>query len=87
MLNHLNSEDRFAVVEFSTGVRIYDHQLRSASTAPDAAGWVEKLRTTGGTDINGALIEAMKMVDGAADLRHLPDGRLPTEGEVDSRSS
>ena len=85
VLNHLNAEDRFAVIEFSTGVRFYDQQLRSAAEASVAAGWVETLPATGGTDINGALLEAMKMADRERPtyVIFLTDG-LPTEGEIDS---
>ena len=85
VLNHLNAEDRFGVIEFSTGVRFYDQQLRSAAEAPVAAGWVEALPATGGTDINQALLKAMEMTDRERPtyVIFLTDG-LPTEGEVDS---
>jgi Ca-activated chloride channel family protein len=85
VLTHLNPEDRFAVIEFSTGVRFYDQQLRSAAEAPAAASWVEALPATGGTDINRALLEAMAMTESERPtyVIFLTDG-LPTEGEVDS---
>jgi len=85
VLNHLNPEDRFGIVEFSTGVRFYDQQLRPATEAPAAASWVENLPATGGTDINRALLEAMAMAqtERPTYVVFLTDG-LPTEGEVDS---
>jgi Ca-activated chloride channel family protein len=85
VLGHLNAEDRFGVIEFSTGVRFYDQQLRGASEAAAAASWVETLPATGGTDINQALLKAMEMADRERPtyVIFLTDG-LPTEGEVDS---
>ncbi len=84
VLEHLNEEDRFNVVEFSTGVRIYDSELQPVSEAPDAVDWVSGLAATGGTDINRALLEAMAMVEPERPtyVLFLTDG-LPTEGEVE----
>ena len=84
VLEHLNPEDRFTVVEFSTGVRLYDHDLQPASAGEDAIRWVSDLEATGGTDINRALLEAMNMVDPdrATYVLFLTDG-LPTEGETE----
>jgi Ca-activated chloride channel family protein len=84
VLQHLNSEDRFNIVEFSTGVRIYANDLQPASVAPDAVSWVSRLEATGGTDINRALLEAMAMAkpERPTYVLFLTDG-LPTEGEVD----
>ncbi len=84
VLNKLNSEDRFTIVEFSTGVRTYATELQAASTAPDAISWVNQLVSSGGTDINGALTEAMNYVDESRPtyILFLTDG-LPTEGETD----
>lgn len=85
VLGHLNSADRFGVIEFSTGVRYYDQALQSAAEAPVASGWVQSLPSTGGTDINGALLAAMAMADTERPtyVIFLTDG-LPTEGEIDS---
>ncbi|MEA2594713.1 MAG: Ca-activated chloride channel [Thermomicrobiales bacterium] len=84
VLEHLNSEDRFNIVEFSTGVRIYASGLQPASAAPDAVGWVSRLQATGGTDINRALLEGMAMAqpERPTYVLFLTDG-LPTEGEVE----
>jgi Ca-activated chloride channel family protein len=84
ILEHLNPEDRFSIVEFSTGVRYYDDALQDADTAGDAAAWVERLEATGGTDINRALLDALALVNDERPtyLLFLTDG-LPTEGETD----
>ncbi|MDP8908369.1 MAG: VWA domain-containing protein [Chloroflexota bacterium] len=84
VLGHLNPEDRFNVVEFSTGAREYAPNLLPASEAKAAIPWAEGLQATGGTDINLALLEAMAMVrpERPTYLLFLTDG-LPTEGETD----
>jgi Ca-activated chloride channel family protein len=94
VLQHLNAEDRFNIVAFSTGIRLYDRGLRPASEADGARGWVKRLEAVGGTDINRALLEASAQIDdlsgeAAASTRpavliFLTDG-LPTEGvtEID----
>jgi Ca-activated chloride channel family protein len=85
VLDHLNPDDRFTIVEFSTGAREYSRGLLPASEAGDAASWVDNLQATGGTDINLALLSALDMVEPGrpAMLLFLTDG-LPTEGEVDT---
>ena len=86
ILNHLNGEDRFNVIAFSTGLESYADELRPASEAAEASRWVEQMGAQGSTDINRALLEAAYMVDGERPtyLIFLTDG-LPTEGEVDSQ--
>jgi Ca-activated chloride channel family protein len=84
VLEQLNDEDRFTVVEFSTGVRLFDDELLDTEDVEDAVEWVDRLAATGGTDINGALTEAMELVDTERPtyVLFLTDG-LPTEGETD----
>jgi len=84
VLDHLGAEDRFAVVEFSTGVRIYDSELQPAAHATDAIAWVDRLLSTGGTDIDGALRTGLGIVEPGrpTTLVFLTDG-LPTEGITD----
>ncbi len=81
VLDHLNAEDRFNVIGFSTGLQQYALGLRPRSEAGAAADWVRRLEAVGGTDINRALLEALAQVDPArpAVLIFLTDG-LPTEG-------
>jgi Ca-activated chloride channel family protein len=81
VLEHLNAEDRFNVIGFSTGLQQYGRGLRPASEAHEAAEWVRRLEAVGGTDINRALLEALAQVDPERTtvLIFLTDG-LPTEG-------
>jgi len=85
VLNHLNDEDRFNIVAFSTGTRPYAQKLQSASNASEATRWVDSLAAEGGTDINRALLEALDMADSERPtiLIFLTDG-LATEGVVNT---
>lgn len=85
VLTHLNPDDRFNLVEFSTGARELSRSLMPATEAEDVIPWVERLEATGGTDINLALLSALDMVEPGRPtmLLFLTDG-LPTEGEVDT---
>jgi len=84
VLEHLNAEDRFNVVAFSSGLRLYGQELRPASEADEAADWVRRLEAVGGTDINRALLEALDQADAERPtvLIFLTDGQ-PTEGVVE----
>ena len=84
VLDHLQPEDRFNVVAFSTGVRQYARWLQPASEREQAHRWVKELDAAGGTDINRALLEALVQVepDRPAILIFLTDG-LPTEGVIE----
>jgi Ca-activated chloride channel family protein len=85
VLNHLNPEDRFNVIAFSTGVKRFSVDLQSPSQASRAVTWIESMQALGGTNINQALLEALTS-DGVEEVRSRPqvvlfltDG-LPTEG-------
>jgi len=86
VLDHLNAEDRFNIVAFSSGVRPYARDLRPAGEADEAADWVRRLEAIGGTDINRALLETLAQADDEHPtvLIFLTDGQ-PTEGvtEID----
>lgn len=86
VLDQLNPEDRFNVVLFSTGWRVFSNQLEPASVAGEAQDWIAGMFPEGGTNINGALLTALDMVDVASErpttIIFLTDG-LPTEGETD----
>jgi Ca-activated chloride channel family protein len=86
ILGHLNENDRFNIITFSTGTERYSNSLRLASDAGNARTWVAGLRAEGSTDINRALLEAVEMVDAERPtyLIFLTDG-LPTEGVTDSQ--
>jgi Ca-activated chloride channel family protein len=84
ILDHLNVEDRFNIISFSTGLTRYASGLRPASDAAEARGFVERLQAVGGTDIQRALLEAMAQADPERPtvLLFLTDG-LPTVGVTD----
>lgn len=86
ILRHLNPEDRFNIISFSTGLDLYAQNPRPASDANDALVWVDRLSAQGSTDINRALLEAAAQAnpERATYLIFLTDG-LPTEGETDSQ--
>jgi len=84
VLEHLNDEDRFNVIAFSTGLKQYARGLRPVSEAREAVRWVDDLEAVGGTDINRALLEALSQADDERPtvIIFLTDG-LPTEGVVE----
>lgn len=84
VLRHLNDEDRFNVVAFSTQVRAFAPALVGSDEPSRAIAWIEALEAIGGTNIYMALSEALAQVDNARNptIVFLTDG-LPTEGIVD----
>jgi Ca-activated chloride channel family protein len=84
VLEHLNTQDRFNIVTFSTGIRRYAHALQPASEATAAQRWVDGLAAGGSTDINRALLEALTDADPERPtiVIFLTDG-LPTAGETE----
>jgi Ca-activated chloride channel family protein len=62
-LSHLNPKDRFALIDFSTTVRLYKQDLLDATEAnvAEATKWVEKLQANGGTAIDAALAKALAL--------------------------
>jgi len=83
VLGHLNAVDRFNVILFSTGWRVYSNQMEDPSLAASAIDWLRGESAVGGTDINGALTTALNMVDAErpTTILFLTDG-LATEGEI-----
>ena len=81
VLSNLNSRDRFNLVVFSTGYRVFANDLQPVSEASDAKEWISGLEALGGTDIDGALGEAMRIAESERPtvVLFLTDG-LPTEG-------
>ncbi len=86
VLSQLNPEDRFNVISFSTGVRLFAPELQPADRADEAAAWVAEMEALGGTDINLALLEALSQQQTGSRrprvVLFLTDG-LPTEGVTD----
>jgi len=85
ILKHLNPEDRFNLISFSTSVETYNNSMQPVEDLDSALDWVDRLSAAGSTDINRALLEASELSDGERPtyLIFLTDG-LPTEGVVDS---
>ncbi|MCH7527164.1 MAG: VWA domain-containing protein, partial [Planctomycetes bacterium] len=87
-LTHLNSADRFNIVPFSHEPRPFAPHLQPASESNvrDAVAFVEKITAEGGTNINDALLTALKSSPATDTTRpymvvFLTDG-LPTIGET-----
>ncbi len=85
VLEHLNPDDRFDVIAFSTGADSYGGGLRPAGSAGSAAEWVGGLAAGGSTNIDRALEMAF---DRATPGRptyvvFLTDG-LATEGVIET---
>ncbi len=85
ILDHLNADDRFNIVAFSTGVSIYAREPQPATDGGEALRFIDDLRAVGGTNIDLALTEALAMADGERPqiIIFLTDG-LPTEGVTES---
>mgnify|MGYP005843260401 FL=1 len=84
VLEHLNPEDRFNLIVFSTGWSVFADEMQPPRAAQEAIDWIDGLEAIGGTNINEALLQAMQFVgERPAVVIFLTDG-LPTEGEVDT---
>ena len=84
ILGHLNENDRFNVISFSSAVESFAPAMRTAAEAAQAQAWVDRLGARGSTDINQALLTAAGMLDQERPgyLIFLTDG-LPTQGVID----
>ncbi len=87
VLDHLNANDRFNIVAFSTGTRAFADGLRPPEDRLEGERWVDSLSARGATDINRALLEAVAQADSErpAIVLFLTDG-LPTEGVTDRQT-
>lgn len=81
ILDHLNPEDRFNILAFSTTVELYAQTLQGANETADARSFIRRLEAAGGTNINEALLTALDNLPGERPelLICLTDG-LPTVG-------
>ena len=89
LLGNLNARDRFGIITFASDTRTFRDEMKSA--APDnlqsAKKWIEEIKAVGGTNINDALVDALKMLgksngERAQQIVFLTDGQ-PTVGETD----
>lgn len=81
-LNSLNKKDRFSVITFGTVVEPLNNGLVKADeeNVRKALDFVRKMTAIGGTDIHGALMEAIKQAGGGdTEIIFLTDG-MPTIG-------
>jgi Ca-activated chloride channel family protein len=85
VVGHLNADDRFNIVPFSTGVRLYQNELVPADNPGDYQSFIERLEAIGGTNISQSLLEAANLVDPQrpTTIIFLTDG-LATEGIVET---
>lgn len=85
VLENLSESDRFNVILFSTGTRLFSNQLEGSGMGPDAAAWIDGQFPEGGTNINDSLLLAFEQVNPERDatILFITDG-IPTEGEEDS---
>lgn len=81
ILDHLGTEDRFAIVSFARTVHTFRSNLSPASDAGSGIAYVRDLDAGGGTNISGALDRALNLLDGErpATVVFVTDG-LPTAG-------
>lgn len=86
ILGHLNAEDRFNVVSFSSGVDMFSPSLRPISDKDKALDYVSGLRAAGSTNIYDALQAAVSLAspERQAVVIFLTDGQ-PTVGVTDDK--
>ena len=82
-VENLNPSDQFNIISFSSSIKPFRKELMKATRANITAAkdFIKDLRARGGTDINGALLEGLKILrsNRPSYLLFLTDG-LPTVG-------
>lgn len=66
-VNKLNENDRYGIVDFSSGVKQWKEELQKVDewTKSEASHYISKLHASGGTNIHGALLKALELFDKA----------------------
>lgn len=87
IINHLDEKDKFSLIDFDDGVSVLSSEIISASTEnrEKALRFVDEIEDSGGTNINDALLQALKMIESGKRPNYilfLTDG-LPTVGITD----
>jgi Ca-activated chloride channel family protein len=84
VLDHLGAGDRFNIIGFGTGVRLFDAAPQPLSRRDEGQAFIDKLEAAGGTNISRALGEALAGADPVRPtiVIFMTDG-LPTAGETD----
>ena len=84
-INHLDRNDRFNLITFSTESKLFRKELVNTSEyRKDALDYVDEIEAKGGTNINEALLDALGMdyeEDRPITIVFMTDG-LPTVGET-----
>ena len=88
VINHLDENDRFAVIDFDDGVSLLAPELlpAQAGNRAKALKFIDEIQDSGGTNINEALLQAMKMArpgDRPNYILFLTDGQ-PTVGVTET---
>lgn len=85
VVESLNSRDRFNIIAFSTGVRNFARDLVPAAEPGNYESFINNLEALGGTNISGAILEAIAQADPErpTTILFLTDG-LATEGIIDT---
>ncbi len=88
VVNHLGEKDKFSLVDFDDGVNVFSSEIVAANpeNRERALRFVDDIEDSGGTNINEALLQALKMVKAGERPNYvlfLTDG-LPTVGITDS---
>ncbi|NOR53379.1 MAG: VWA domain-containing protein, partial [Candidatus Aminicenantes bacterium] len=87
VVNHLGEKDKFSLVDFDDGVNVFSSEIVAANpeNRERALRFVDDIEDSGGTNINEALLQALKMVKAGERPNYvlfLTDG-LPTVGITD----
>jgi len=87
-IENLNEEDRFNVITFNTDVDKFSNEIMDVNSEnrENALNFVKEIGAGGGTNINDALLEALKMLsrsDRASMIVFLTDGK-PTVGTTNT---
>jgi Ca-activated chloride channel family protein len=63
IINHLDENDRFSIIDFDDGVSLFSEELLAARSAnkDKALKFVDGIQDSGGTNINEALLKALKL--------------------------
>ena len=88
IINHLDEKDRFSVIDFDDGVSLFRPELvpATARNKDEALKFVDAIEDSGGTNINDALLQALKLTQSGGRPNYilfLTDG-LPTVGLTDT---
>jgi Ca-activated chloride channel family protein len=85
-INHLDQNDRFNLITFSTESRLFKKDLViSSENRKEAIAFIDKIEAKGGTNINEALLDALDLKyekERSISILFITDG-LPTVGETD----